>query len=146
VAVLLVTPTAAAYLLAFRLSAMMLISAVMGGFSSLDGLYLSDYLNVASGAAVVVMATRILMIVFFFNPRWELAWRKPASPAIAYPRPALFPMHDQGVQRISPWDGHHEQGLLNFHIGLCQWMRCPSEQWPEEQAFRQGRETEDDCQ
>jgi ABC-type Mn2+/Zn2+ transport system permease subunit len=82
VAAMLVTPAATAYLLARRLPTMMMISAVIGGFSSLAGLYLSYYLNVASGAAVVLTATIIFMVVFLFNPRRGLAWRwlpKPAS-------------------------------------------------------------------
>lgn len=83
VAAMLVTPAATAYLLARRLPTMMLISAVIGGFSSLAGLYLSYYLNIASGAAVVLTATSIFLVVFVFNPRRGLAWRKQASPTKA---------------------------------------------------------------
>ncbi|MDD5367723.1 MAG: metal ABC transporter permease [Anaerolineaceae bacterium] len=81
VAAMLVTPAATAYLLARRLPAMMLISAAIGGISSLAGLYLSYYLNVASGAAVVLTATGIFLVVFLFNPRRGLAWRWRSSPA-----------------------------------------------------------------
>jgi manganese/iron transport system permease protein len=61
VAALLVTPAAAAYQLPRRFSVMILLSAVLGAFCSVGGLYLSYYLNAASGATIVLMAT----LVFF---------------------------------------------------------------------------------
>jgi manganese/iron transport system permease protein len=61
VAALLVTPAAAAYQLTRRFSVMILLSAVLGAFCSVGGLYLSYYLNAASGATIVLMAT----LVFF---------------------------------------------------------------------------------
>lgn len=64
VAAMLVTPAATAYLLARRLAPMMLISATIGAFSSLAGLYLSYYLNIVSGSAIVLTATAVFLIVF----------------------------------------------------------------------------------
>jgi manganese/iron transport system permease protein len=75
VAAMLVTPGATAYLLTKRLSTMMAISAVIGAFSSVAGLYLSFYVNVASGAAVVLIATVIFLVAFLFAPRRGLLWR-----------------------------------------------------------------------
>lgn len=69
VAAMLVTPGAAAYLLTRRLPSMMLISAFIGAFSSLAGLYLSYYLNIVSGSAIVLVATFIFLLVFLFSPR-----------------------------------------------------------------------------
>jgi ABC-type Mn2+/Zn2+ transport system permease subunit len=69
VAAMLVTPAAAAYLLTNRLSRMMLYSAVIGTISSLIGLYASFYINVASGAAIVLVATIIFILSFLFSPR-----------------------------------------------------------------------------
>jgi manganese/iron transport system permease protein len=66
---MLVTPAAAAYLLTRRLLPMMLISALIGACSSLIGLYLSFYLNIVSGSAIVLTATLIFLVVFLFNPR-----------------------------------------------------------------------------
>ena len=57
VAAMLVTPAATAYLLTRRLATMMAVSAVIGAASSVAGLYASYYLDVASGAAVVLIAT-----------------------------------------------------------------------------------------
>src|SRR3989304_8032301 len=53
----LVTPASASYLLARRLPAMMAIGAAIGCLSAIAGLYSSYYWNVASGPAVVFVAT-----------------------------------------------------------------------------------------
>jgi len=74
VAAMLVTPGATAYLLTRRLFPMMLLSAGIGAFSSLVGLYLSFYLDVASGGAVVLTATAVFLLVFLFVPRRGLVW------------------------------------------------------------------------
>ncbi len=76
VAALLVTPAAAAYLVTRRLRAMMVLSAVFGAFSGAMGLYLSFYLNIASGAAIVLVATLIFLITFLFSPRRGVFWFK----------------------------------------------------------------------
>ncbi len=75
VAAMLVTPAATAYLLVRRLPAMMAISSAIGAFSGIAGLYISFYWNVASGAAVVLTATAIFMLVFLLAPRQGLVWR-----------------------------------------------------------------------
>lgn len=69
VTALLVTPGAAAYLLTRRLPAMMGLAAAFGAVSSLVGLYLSYYLNIASGAAVVLVATLLFVLVYLFAPQ-----------------------------------------------------------------------------
>jgi len=83
VASMLVTPAATAYLLTRRLPAMMLLSALLGAFSSLTGLYLSYYVNIASGAAVVLTATACFLLAFLFAPGRGMIWqwlnRKPAK-------------------------------------------------------------------
>lgn len=68
VAAMLVTPAATAYLLARRLSRMMVISAGCGALSAVAGLYLSFYLNIASGAAIVLVATMLFILAFAFSP------------------------------------------------------------------------------
>jgi ABC-type Mn2+/Zn2+ transport system permease subunit len=74
VAAMLVTPGATAFLLTRRLPTMMLIAASIGAFSSIAGLYVSFYINVASGAAVVLIATGIFLVVFLFAPQRGIAW------------------------------------------------------------------------
>ena len=72
---MLVTPAATAYLLTRHMWAMMLIAAAIGAASSVIGLYLSYFLNIASGAAIVLTATAVFIIVFLFNPRQGLLRR-----------------------------------------------------------------------
>jgi len=72
VAAMLVTPAATAYLVTRRLPAMMLLSAALGAFSGVAGLYASFYLNVASGAAIVLVATGVFLLVFLFAKRGAL--------------------------------------------------------------------------
>jgi len=74
VVAMLVTPGATAFLLTRRLGPMMAVSAGIGAFSSLVGLYVSFYLNVASGPAVVLAATAIFLLAFFLSPRRGLVW------------------------------------------------------------------------
>jgi len=71
-----VTPAATASLLTRRLPAMMAVSALIGAFSGVVGLYASLYLNVASGAAVVLVATVIFVLAFLFAPGRGLVWRR----------------------------------------------------------------------
>jgi ABC-type Mn2+/Zn2+ transport system permease subunit len=75
-AAMLITPAATAYLLTRRLWPMMLVSAGIGAFSSLAGLYLSYYLNIVSGSAIVLMATFIFLAVFLLQPKRGLLWKK----------------------------------------------------------------------
>lgn len=75
VVALLVTPAATAYLLTTRLPAMMAVSTACGVASALIGLYASYYLDVSSGAAVVLVATGFFLLAYLFAPRRGLVWR-----------------------------------------------------------------------
>lgn len=72
---LLVTPAATAYLLTRRLWMMMVIAAVIGATSAIVGMYLSYHFKIASGAAIVLTATAVFIIVFLFNPRQRVLIR-----------------------------------------------------------------------
>ena len=74
---MLVTPASAAYLLTRRLPLMMAAGAAIGAFSAAAGLYLSYYANVASGPAIVLVATAIFLLVFLLAPR-RAGIRRPA--------------------------------------------------------------------
>jgi ABC-type Mn2+/Zn2+ transport system permease subunit len=69
VAAMLVTPAATAFLVTRRLPTMAAVSALIGVLSGVVGLYASYYLNIASGAAVVLSATFFFLLAFFFSPR-----------------------------------------------------------------------------
>ncbi len=61
---MLVTPAATGYLLTHRLPVMMALAALIASLSGVIGLYLSYYLSIASGAAIVLTATTIFLLVF----------------------------------------------------------------------------------
>lgn len=65
---MLVTPAAAASLLTHRLPALMTLAAVIGASSGVVGLYASFYLDIASGPAVVLVATVIFLLAFVLSP------------------------------------------------------------------------------
>ena len=61
---MLVTPAATASLLTHRLPIMMGLAALLASLSGLIGLYLSYYLSIASGAAIVLTATAFFLLTF----------------------------------------------------------------------------------
>ncbi len=82
---MLVTPAATASLLTRRLPVMMAVAATIGALSAVIGLYLSYYVSVASGAAIVLVCTAFFLLALVFAPgRGVLARRalsrRPAAP------------------------------------------------------------------
>jgi manganese/iron transport system permease protein len=71
---MLVTPAAAASMLARRLPAMMVIAAGIGAFSGVAGLYLSYYANIASGPSIVLVCSAVFLLAFLFSPRRGAVW------------------------------------------------------------------------
>jgi manganese/iron transport system permease protein len=71
---MLVTPAATAYLLTRRLPMMMALAALIGALSGIAGLYLSYYVSVASGSAIVLVCTAIFMLALLFGPSRGLVW------------------------------------------------------------------------
>jgi len=64
---MLVTPAATAYLLTNRLWVMMALAAVLASLAGVIGLYLSYYLSIASGAAIVLTATAFFLLAFLWK-------------------------------------------------------------------------------
>jgi manganese/iron transport system permease protein len=64
---MLVTPAATAYLLTHRLPVMMVLAAVFASLSGVTGLYLSFYAGIASGAAIVLVATGFFGLVYLLT-------------------------------------------------------------------------------
>jgi ABC-type Mn2+/Zn2+ transport system permease subunit len=62
VVALLVTPSATAYLLSQRFFRMMVLGVLLAAVAAVVGLYLSYYLNVASGAAIVLVSTCLFFL------------------------------------------------------------------------------------
>ncbi|RME40086.1 MAG: metal ABC transporter permease [Thermoflexia bacterium] len=69
VVAMLVTPPATAYLLTRRLLPMMALAAGFGLFAAVAGLYLSYYLNLPSGPAMVLVCTAVFLLVLPFSSR-----------------------------------------------------------------------------
>ncbi|MGB3683922.1 MAG: metal ABC transporter permease [Rubrobacteraceae bacterium] len=81
VVALLVTPSATANLLTRRFHYMILAGAAIGSLSALVGIYLSYYLDVASGAAIILVATAIFLAVFSAQSlRDRLKTKSPGKP------------------------------------------------------------------
>lgn len=69
VVAMLVTPAAAAQLLTVRFARLMAGAAAIGIASAVAGLYLSFWLDVASGATIVLVETVVFLLVLGLGPR-----------------------------------------------------------------------------
>ncbi len=76
VVAMLVTPTATAYLLTDRLSAMLWLAALCGVVSSVVGLYFSFVYDLTSGAVIVLVAATLFALAFAFSPKHGVLWRR----------------------------------------------------------------------
>jgi manganese/iron transport system permease protein len=65
---MLVTPAATAYLLTRRLPSMMALAAAIGATSGVIGLYLSYYISIASGPAIVLVCTAFFLLAALVAP------------------------------------------------------------------------------
>jgi ABC-type Mn2+/Zn2+ transport system permease subunit len=74
---MLVTPASAAYLITRRLPPMMFLSAVLGTVGGLLGLYVSYYLDIASGPAIVLVETAFFALALVASPRRSALWSRP---------------------------------------------------------------------
>ena len=79
VAAMLVTPAATASLLTRRLLSMMAVAAGVGAVSSVIGLYISYYADVASGSVIVLVSTAFFILAFLFAPGRGIVSRKYVS-------------------------------------------------------------------
>lgn len=66
---MLVIPGATAYLLTDRFSRMLLIAPVLSGATAVVGIYLSYYLDTASGGTVVLTQGALFALAYLFSPR-----------------------------------------------------------------------------
>lgn len=73
---MLVTPAATASLLSNRLPSMMMISATIASLSGVVGLYISYYVGITSGSAIVLTATAFFLLALLFNPRQGVLRRR----------------------------------------------------------------------
>jgi manganese/iron transport system permease protein len=83
VVAMLITPAATAQMLTVRFSRLMLLAAAVGITSAITGLYLSYWLDVASGATIVLVETALFLIALVVGPRGLIARRHDASRSTA---------------------------------------------------------------
>jgi ABC-type Mn2+/Zn2+ transport system permease subunit len=84
VVAMLVTPAATAQLVTVRFASLMGLAALIGVATAVAGLYLSYWLNVASGATIVLVQTVVFLAVLALSPRTGLLGRRRArEPATA---------------------------------------------------------------
>jgi ABC-type Mn2+/Zn2+ transport system permease subunit len=72
---LLVTPAATAQLITLRFARLMAVAVAIGIGSSILGLYLSFWLDAASGATIVLVQTAVFLAVLALGPRTGLIAR-----------------------------------------------------------------------
>ncbi|WP_430593255.1 anchored repeat-type ABC transporter permease subunit [Humidisolicoccus flavus] len=75
---LLIVPAATARLLTDRLGVMMTLAPLLGAFSALIGVYLSWSLDLPTGGTIVLTATVLFLLTWFFAPRHGLFRRRRA--------------------------------------------------------------------
>jgi manganese/iron transport system permease protein len=75
VVAMLVTPAATAQLVVVRFNQMMALGAVLAAISAVVGLYASFYLNLASGASIVLVETIFFVVALLLGPRSGLLAR-----------------------------------------------------------------------
>lgn len=72
---MLVTPAATARLLTDRLPVMMVLAATIGALEGAVGLYISFYVQIAAGGAIVLLATLVFVVVILLSPKHgALGW------------------------------------------------------------------------
>lgn len=76
---LLIGPAITAYLLMKELHQMMGVGAIFGIFSSVAGMYISYYLNVPSGAAIVLTVSGLFILALLFSPSQGILTRPEAN-------------------------------------------------------------------
>jgi manganese/iron transport system permease protein len=79
VVAMLVTPAATAQLVVVRFGQMMTLAVVLAAVSAVVGLYVSFYLNLASGASIVLVETVLFVVALILGPRTGLLSRAPST-------------------------------------------------------------------
>jgi ABC-type Mn2+/Zn2+ transport system permease subunit len=89
VVAMLVTPAAAAQLVTSRFGRLMQVAIALGVGSSIGGLYLSYWLDAASGATIVLVQTAIFLVLLVLSPRSGLLAARPRRPVTPEARPGI---------------------------------------------------------
>ena len=71
-----ITPGATAYLLTDKFNRLLIIAVLLGAGTSAVGVYLSYYLDGATGGVIVCLQTLLFLIAFLFAPKYGLVNRR----------------------------------------------------------------------
>ncbi|QIA76580.1 metal ABC transporter permease [Rodentibacter caecimuris] len=78
-----ITPGATAYLLTDKFKTLAIIAVILGSITSFVGVYMSYYLDGASGGIIVTLQTLLFLLAFLFSPKYGLLTRnKKAVPDV----------------------------------------------------------------
>lgn len=77
---LLITPAATARLLVKRLHYMIVVATVIGVMSGIMGFYVSYYLDIPSGASIVLTMSSLFAVVFVLQSIWHVFGERVSSP------------------------------------------------------------------
>jgi manganese/iron transport system permease protein len=91
VVAMLVTPAATAQLLTVRFTRTMVYAAIIGVLSAAIGLYASYWLDVASGASIVLVQTMMFALALVLGPRGVIARRRGAGTSGAIDEDVMVP-------------------------------------------------------
>ena len=81
VVAMLVTPAATGQLLTVRFGMLVALAVAIGIGSAIVGLYVSYWLDVASGATIVLVQTALFLVALAFGPRTGLLGRRRTADA-----------------------------------------------------------------
>ena len=70
-----VTPGATAYLLTDKFKTLSIIAIILGVVTSFVGVYISYYLDGATGGVIVTLQTLLFLVAFLFSPKYGLLTR-----------------------------------------------------------------------
>ena len=71
-----ITPGATAYLLTDKFKTLIKIAVALGAITSFVGVYLSYYLDGATGGVIVTLQTLLFLLAFLFSPKYGLISQK----------------------------------------------------------------------
>ena len=71
-----ITPGATAYLLTDKFNRLLIIAVLLGAGTSAVGVYLSYYLDGATGGVIVCLQTLLFLMAFLFAPKYGLVNRR----------------------------------------------------------------------
>lgn len=120
ISAMLITPSVAAKFWTKSLKKMLLISSIIGIFSSLVGVFISyKYANMPSGPCIVVAATIFAYISFLFSPKQGYVFRyfsQKRHEKKVLTENILKMIYEKKISIGVSYDNFCEQLLLNFNI------------------------------